>query len=728
MSPNKWALLIAVDFYFRGNERQVDFHHLRGCVRDVSLIEDYLRSINVHNIERLTASYHNNDDNPQESDQTSWPTYDNIKAKIDAIRSKVKPGDLVYIHYSGHGILRHKLEDLDLGDGDAITGTALALTDVAKGGAYLTSYQLGVWVRRLVEINKVRVNLTIDSCHSGRGLRNNDDMVLRTSCDNMEDKSMTKSDYEADNHAAEVEAGLPQINTGADQENSNERNANVKRSWLSSPTGCTVLTACQLDQTAGEARLRGGEKNGILTHCMIDYLNRWPGIGTPTYTQIAQHVKFGITTNWPDRLQTPVLHGDSFYEFFGNQQHVERPAYLIRALEQPGSLNKIFRVDVGAAQGVAVGAIYSVYPSSWCLPPSADVTTVSQRHNETAVMIPKIRIVKTFPFESDATLIDAGCVCEEMAPVTGSLAVLDTWSLPSQQHVGFSLPPKNCSDKLKDTIEKLTKETRESEIFAHCSLIDVNASHLCDFIVSIDDATERLEIRDSQDVRVSRVPAVSVDGEGAGAKILHILNHLARFKALQSLNYISPSTSLSTSQYVLEMLGPDGNPLEISNGVYQARDNQDVTARFVNKSVERNVHVAIFMFNATWSLERMYPEDGQPTAQVAPGEDQAATVDLTMCIPPERAHPDDPPHARDLLRAYVYVGAHPPSWDELLLPDIPANADLIPTGLQVDPLLGDGEGEGGDSSRNGKRSKRRQVTQVNSSRQWTVLDLWVHTT
>jgi len=82
--PNKWALLIGVDFYFQGNKRPVYFNHLKGSVRDVSQIEEYLRSINVHNIEKLTASYDNNDDKPKETDKETWPTYRNIKAKFDA--------------------------------------------------------------------------------------------------------------------------------------------------------------------------------------------------------------------------------------------------------------------------------------------------------------------------------------------------------------------------------------------------------------------------------------------------------------------------------------------------------------------------------------------------------------------------------------------------------------------------------------------------------------------
>ncbi|KAI1355888.1 hypothetical protein F5Y01DRAFT_267996 [Xylaria sp. FL0043] len=722
--PDKWALLIGVDFYFPGNERPVHFNHLRGCVNDVSRIEEYLRSINVHNIERLTASYNGSDEKPAESDEEIWPTFDNIKAKFDAIRRSVKPGDLVYIHYSGHGILRHKLNDLGENDGDAVTGTALALTDVMTGGAYLTGYQLGVWVRSLVEIDKVRVSITLDSCYSGRGFRDGEgDVYYRTAQNGEEDELIIESDRRADKFAEEYESKLPKIDADADKSDLEHRNATVRWCWLSNPEGCTVLTACQLDQRAGEYWFEGEKgRNGILTHWMLDTVRQPSGLGTPTYARIRQHVKSSIKAVMGlNRPQVPVLHGDGCYEFFGSRQLVQHPACLVQVSDRPGSLIRQLTVDVGAAQGAAAGAIYSVYPSSWRSQRSVGVTASNWHRENTPVSPPKIRIDETRMFRSSGTLIDADNVPEYFTPATGSLAVLDTWALPSWQHIKVPPLPDNDADHaLRSVIVGLMEYTIAT------NTIDGTADHPCNLIVSLDNDSRKLVIKDGKGVRIPRVPGISVDDEGAAAKITYLLKNLARFIALKTFAYVKPSTSMVISDYRFELLDDDEKKLEKSNEAYELRDNQAVIVRFMNQSNAKNVHVAIFMFNATWGVDKIYPTEGQPTAQVVPGDEGAVLCGVAMCVT-KRAHPEDPPDIRDLFRAYIYVGDHPPSWDELQLPDIPANAACVPTGLPVEPMLDEDVGEDEITRNRRKGYVRRRSKDSDKADQWTMLEFWAHT-
>jgi hypothetical protein len=258
--PTQWALLIGVDYYFPGRQRNVRYDHLRGCVNDVSRIERFLKSIGVQNIYKLVAPC-DEDNKLKDVKHSDLPTYQNVKGKIQHITDSVCPGDSVWIHYSGHGILRHHVDEYDSDDGDEINGTAFALTDVQVGGAYLTGYQLGVWVRKLVEVKKTRVTVTLDSCYSGKGFRNSNKVTMRTSQSNTIDKSQLDSDFEADNEAVAEDARM-----GHDVQSST-RNAIVRKSWLSNPEGCTVLTACRLDQEAGECHLGDpGTSNGIMTH------------------------------------------------------------------------------------------------------------------------------------------------------------------------------------------------------------------------------------------------------------------------------------------------------------------------------------------------------------------------------------------------------------------------------------------------------------------------------
>lgn len=188
------------------------------------------------------------------------------------------------------------------------------------GGSLCDGISAGVWVRQLVEHEKVCVNLVLDGCYSGRALRG--DSTSRTSDHEMVDESMLESDETADTAAADEDANLGGDNTGAGvKSDSGQRNCAAKRSWLSSPVGCTVLTTCQLDQKAGEHTFEGqGGRNGILTHWILDIVSRQSSTQPPTFARVLRHAKSRLKTAMvrkPD--QTPVLYGDSFYEFCGFQ-------------------------------------------------------------------------------------------------------------------------------------------------------------------------------------------------------------------------------------------------------------------------------------------------------------------------------------------------------------------------------------------------------------------------
>ncbi|KAH6974440.1 hypothetical protein BKA56DRAFT_94633 [Ilyonectria sp. MPI-CAGE-AT-0026] len=736
--PNRWALLIGVDFYFPGNAREVQFNHLSGCVRDVDRIEQYLRGIGVHNIERLTSSNVGKANEPGETDGGTYPTYHNIEEKLDGIRGTVEEGDLVYIHYSGHGILRHELKDLDDEDGDAITGTALALADVMAGGAYLTGYQLGVWARRLVEVNKVRVSITLDCCYSGRGHRG-PGIVLRTSEDSEFDGVPLESDKAADAAAVAVEAELPEPDTDDDEPAPGQRNATVKRSWLSSPEGCTVLTACQVNEKAGEYRFEGQQgRNGILTHWMLDLFDRHAGACRPTYARLAQHAKSSMRTAMSlDRPQTPVLHGDSFYEFFGTSRLIQRPACIVRVSKQPGSLDTQLTVDVGTAQGVAKGAVYTVYPPSWdlSLPEGQQQAPGSRPHSRNdGVAAPKVRVDKPSVFTSSAIPIEAENIQQDMAIVMGSLAVLDTWSLSKTWRVGVESTGEEHlaqDQRFRATVEDLVKEITAIPEFSLHSRISTGGSPACEFLVSLNRNTRSIEICDGRGARLHRVPAVPIDDEGAVAKVAYMLKHLSRYKALANLDYGRPPDSLATDSYRFELLDRHGQALQpaTTDKTYHVENGQAVTVRFANQSTTENVQVAMFMFNATWGIERIYPEDGQPTAQAVPSDTQALLCGLDMYIPPP-AHTDDPPDIYDLIRAYIYVGDHPPSWDELLLPDVPPDADLLPVDLPVEPVLEEDLGGGSDDDTRNKKPKRpsRKPHKVTAAIDpWNMLEFRVHT-
>lgn len=235
--------------------------------------------------------------------------------------------------------------------------------------------------------------------------------------------------------------------------------------------------------------------------------------------------------------------------------------------------------------------------------------------------------------------------------------------------------------------------------------------------MSVNAGTRRFEIRDGQSVPLPRVPDVSIDDKQGIAKTVHLLGHLARYNFLKDLQPTKAPSSFSPDKFRFEPVDTDGYALVQSAGVYEATDKQGVDLQFESVGRAQNIHIAIFLFNATWGIEKLYPEDGQPTAQVVPGHDPTLPFELTMNIP--RGRPEDPPDTIDLFRAYVYAGDHQPSWDELSLPDLPIDASLVPPGLPAEPVLEENVGDDNMS--------RNVVRQQSSRENWTVLEFRIRT-
>ena len=134
----------------------------RGCVRDVQEVKKYLEKMPspVH-IKTLTASLTKDSCSPSAVDAGLWPTYDNVTSTFKTTTSLAKPGDFVYIHYSGHGT-----------SDEHTKGLALVLPETTGKTAvlYLKGLELAYLLGDMVE-KKVTVTLVLDCCFSGNVVR-----------------------------------------------------------------------------------------------------------------------------------------------------------------------------------------------------------------------------------------------------------------------------------------------------------------------------------------------------------------------------------------------------------------------------------------------------------------------------------------------------------------------------------------------------------------------------
>ncbi|KAF3277988.1 hypothetical protein TWF970_004868 [Orbilia oligospora] len=627
-----WALLVGVESYFQGKERPLEYHRLNGCVRDVRAVEEYLRRLGVQNIKTLTAS---GEKDPIENHR-ELPIYENIEREFQYITDNAGVADLVYFHYSGHGIRRDVLGQRQKDD-DTITGTALALADVMTGGAYLTGYQLGVFVKKMVEEKGLRVTLVLDSCFSGQGLRNSSKYAPRTIV-GQSDNSLLNSDVRADQTAASADKNATM--TG--------RAAHVKRSWLSNPSGCTVLTACQFDETAGENKFPDMDgAHGVLTYWMLKALADNPLVQRPTHAKIRDYVQSKIMRMKPGLRQSPVLYGDGDYVFLGNEAVVERPA--CRILKQ---WENYVELDIGQAQGASIGAIYDIYPEN------SSLDNMSGCRPRLQAQI--VEVAENSIFLSTAELFaeDSRGLDMRMEVGLGGIAVLRTWALPSDVYIDVSL--LESSEKLRGiNLEKLTIEIeRTSGLYLQTDSMADDPS----FNVILN-ANNELEI-ESMGVRIPRVPRISIEDTKWIEKVAYLLSHLARFEALRTLpnDYLRSRNSLPVDWFSYTAKGKDLRPIKEVNGRYHAKGE--------------SVYVSFYCLSSAWGIQKIHPGPGQTAIKLPRRRLESFRIDIEA----SSVGGDNSEEIEDTIRAFICT--REVSWEELTLPDISMEEIYVPR----DPL------------------------------------------
>jgi hypothetical protein len=687
------ALLIGCDFYFPGpknvDDNPISFPHLRGAVQDVHDVEAFLCKIGVskENIVKLTASYDiGHPLCPTEDDQSNWPTHSNIVRELQYIAELSEPGALVYIQFSGHGIQRGRVsKDKVSSEGDTLLGAALATTDVLEtNGRYLTANELGIRIQAMVEKKGLRVTLVLDACFSGRGLRNTTGYTVRTIPDYHDDRDLS-NDKVAENAAREHSVST-----------SGTRQAEVTENWLSKPFGCTVLTACGIQQTAGEGTFGVmGEKSkvmrGVLTHWMLDFLSKRQTPSLPSYTAVKEYVQNQIKATLPDTRQTPVLYGDAEYEFFGAKRHVRRPN--CRVIE---TWDNMVRLDIGSAQGVAIGATYDIYPK--------DIDFEEIQNFELAR---EVRIVQADDFSSVAELADnnasEGLVCSRVTE--GGSGVLRTWALRKTVLVRFAPNEAEMKDLLKAELEKTPNLT-----------LDNGASGQEDLIVNIsqDEKFEVLE-RSSMTLnsaKLQRLPVIAVDTHLAIQKLAYVLQHVSRYREIKELLYLPRTPYIQEEKFeVLFYRGSERLKANDRDGIerYEVTEGEELGLRLKYGGPAEFVWVAIFELNPSWGIVRKFAS--KLVKETLEPERFSQPHGFRTRIP-TKSSTSDSNDTSDTFMVFIVEGEDEISWDDIMLDNLPADADLLRKDSSVKTFF---------------RSRSEwAVRQVKQKRRWGVMSFVVH--
>lgn len=243
----KRAVLIGINKYANGA-------NLRGCVNDVHQVQDLLTELYGFDQGDITVLL------------DGQATQANMKAAISKLVAAGKPGDVLVLHYSGHG---SHVADLN-GDEPDARDEVLCPHDMSWDDPFLDD-----WLRAELAQLQEDVNLTVimDCCHSGsntRAIDPPDAPLIPRYLPNpnlVEDSSdldeMVRSSGRAVRSRRSLRRGLSDVHVVDIAE--------------------TLVTGCRDNQTSADARI-GTTFHGALTYYMVQAI-RELGAGA-TYRQV----------------------------------------------------------------------------------------------------------------------------------------------------------------------------------------------------------------------------------------------------------------------------------------------------------------------------------------------------------------------------------------------------------------------------------------------------------
>lgn len=598
-----WAILIGINFYIQDRP-------LKGCVRDVETIKQYIQAgCRPDDVEIyvLTATGSSAINPRQELERL--PTHENVVECLVQILKMSSPGDMVYVHYSGHGTrIPH-------------TGSlALVLFDHEHGSRLLHGQLLSSVLERMTE-KGLYVTLALDCCFSG--------MILRS-----DEQSYTGIREAIYNPA--IDAAYPFTGAGLDLacESGPFRDAFVLPSWLASPN-YTILTACGPHEIAEEIETEtrdsnDKERHGALSYFLLEALIslRKSGIEV-SHSSLYQHLLTKFHTYWP--RQTPMRRGNKNLSFFGNLKF-EPDLEFIPVFKT--SDDRIC-LDAGHAHDVQEGDEYALYPFNTSESTSSQAKQPGQRFR----------------------VISVGCL-------TSVLAAIESKTLGYQIKTGWKarlltrFATRHISVRVMTGIESRAQWIKAAEHRSSLRLhLDGNKEH-CLFNVHYN-AHDEYEILDASYAKIGCLAPVSAKEKNVVEYVLDVLQHLANFKRFEGIENRIPNTSFERS-FEISFDNELGDM-----GAYQVKHGDKLQFKVENAS-DKPLYVTLFDLRPSGQITNLMSESGIEFIVVEPKDAQSLSIE--MKVPEFLRHRGDNA-CEDIMKFFVAAkGLYFPSE---VLPKIP---------------------------------------------------------
>ncbi|RYP23194.1 hypothetical protein DL765_001279 [Monosporascus sp. GIB2] len=603
----RFAILIGINAYL---ERP-----LKACVSDVKRIKAYLDGLRPRvDVTILTATRSDIDLEPSDptEDLVRWPTHKNVIAAIDSVNSTAKAGDLVYIHFSGHGTREEPVREFS----NQSTGDlALVLLDEAKRRAvkYLWGHKLALSLKAMVD-KKVVVTLVLDCCFSATVYRNDDPEVRFLP-------------YDPAVGSERITESQSLVATGDDT----SRDVSMLPNWMINPDGYAILSACGPHEEAREPKF-DGENHGALSYFLLRALD--------SVSAAAKHkdVHDYIRANFKKCKipQSPVLYGNKGQAFFAPPES-GAITVTVPVIEKGGGL----QVQAGVAHGVGNGDQFLLYPLG-----STDLRLGSQQDSIIA------HVTNTGAFASSLKLSQPTSIHIK----TGWIARPLTRSSLQRFPVRLDSTLPNQEEWLALLRERSLTMATDSQFSFHIVLKGVN----------------ECEILDEQGKKIPNTPIIAVYNRAEFSYVCDLVEHLARFRAVEALSN-SGRDDLSSpfrQSFKIHMSHiSSGGQVTIDPGDLVEVENGERVRLILENKGSQVLYLFIYSMSSGWQIENVLrgTYDPIPPMNAGPGFGGKYDKGLKFTVP-KKLKEKGCTQCEDTLK--VFVTSRPTSFDMLELPEL----------------------------------------------------------
>ncbi|KAH6696608.1 putative caspase [Leptodontidium sp. MPI-SDFR-AT-0119] len=609
ITVTRYAILIGIDAY--------PDRPLQGCVRDVQTIKTYLEGVvGSVQLQIFTATKSTNPESTNLSeDPILLPTYHNVTSALEKTTTMAKAGDVVYIHYSGHGTRGAPSSEFS----NKSTGDlALVLLNDGKENdvRYLWGPRLALSLKAMVDKGLV-VTLVLDCCFSASLYRRDDPSV----------RSLLYSPEIDSKFPLDLEKGTEDGAGGLAS-----RDASMLPNWLINPDGYAILVACGPHEEALERKF-DGQTHGILSYFLHRTLKECGGLGKK-HKNIYDHLRANFRDSAPQ--QNPVLYGNTSQGFFlHTNSEITIPTVPITE-KRDGSLE----LQAGRAHGVSDGDRFAMFPLG-----SAE----SNSGLRGDLVIAKVAQARALT--SKLELLD-----------TTSIRVQTGWIAKSLTRLSLHRFPIRLASDILHQDEWLTAlKEQPLNVF-----IDVDNQPFSFHVVL--NSNKEYEILDESDQRIINLPTMP-QAESDASHICKIIEHLARFKLVRELadNVENPFRALFSVQIISrsgDIFGP-GRWIEVE---------EDKEAKFmfelqVENKGNKSIYVYVYDMGTCWQIENILRGSYEvvPSKNSGQGFTGALKKKLKTMVPAE-VRERGYRQCEDIIK--VFITSQPTSFDSLELPKL----------------------------------------------------------